>query len=99
MARLGDSEGKDHFSDGSTLGKNQSDAKQSLSAQGDLACHFGVADVGEGRLMGKGELQSLFRTWKGQLISLKTEVDWALLIVLDGLEKLGFHMPAQLCWV
>lgn len=39
-------------------------------------------------MMGKEELQTLFWAWKGQLVSLKTKVDHALLKVLEGLEKL-----------
>jgi hypothetical protein len=67
--------GKDHFSAGNLLGKTHSDAKQSFFARGNVACHFGVANEGEGRLMGKGKMQSRLWAWKGQLLSLKAEVD------------------------
>lgn len=39
--------------------------------------------------MGKGELKTFLRAWKGKLVSLKAEVDWTVTHVLDGLEKLG----------
>lgn len=40
----------------------------------------------------KGKLQSPLWAWKGQLVRLKTEVDRALLSILEGIEKCG---PAQ----
>lgn len=91
---LGDPLGKDLIDAVCLLGLPHFNAKLSSSARGKLACHSNVENVGEGRLIGKGKLQSLFRTWKGQLVSLETEVDRDLLSILEGLEKFGLaHNP------
>lgn len=87
--RLKDTLGKDLLSGDNPLGKCRFDNHVDLTALGKLACHFGVKDVGEDRLKGKGELNSMFWEWKEYLVSLKAEVDRALHKVLDGIELLG----------
>jgi hypothetical protein len=87
--QLGDPLGKDLIDADYLLGLPHFNAMLSSFAQGKLACHSSVENVGEGRLIGKGKLQSLLWTWKGQLVSLETEVDRALLSILEGLEKFG----------
>jgi hypothetical protein len=51
------------------LGNDPSDAKQSSSDRGNIACHSSDDDEGEGRLVGKWKMQSLLWVWKGQLMS------------------------------
>jgi hypothetical protein len=87
--RLGDPLGKDLIVIDYLLGLPLFDVKISSLTQGNLACHSSVENVGEDMLIVKGKLQSPLWAWKGQLVRLKTEVDRALLSILEGIEKCG----------
>jgi hypothetical protein len=71
------------------MGKTCVVGKKDMLVGDNSACLFGDNNVEAANFMGKGKMKSLLLEWKGQLMSLKTEVDRALFSVMDGLEKIG----------
>jgi hypothetical protein len=85
--RLDEPLGKDHFAVEYLLDKPLLDALQGSTARGKVACHSSATDKGKEPL-GKGKLISLLWVWKDHMVSIKIEMDWVLLNINDGLEKL-----------